>query len=81
MRKLLIVLAFAGISMSTMAQDADPVQKYSVATNSFWSNWFIQVGADWNAWYSSEEHGLNLVNGSHRESVFAQSYKVFGARQ
>ena len=60
MRKLLIVLAFAGISMSTMAQDADPVQKYSVATNSFWSNWFIQVGADWNAWYSSEEHGLNL---------------------
>lgn len=60
MRKLLIVLAFAGISMSTMAQDADPVQKYSVTTNSFWSNWFIQVGADWNAWYSSEEHGLNL---------------------
>ena len=60
MRKLLIVLAFAGISMSTMAQDADPVQKHSVATNSFWSNWFIQVGADWNAWYSSEEHGLNL---------------------
>ena len=60
MRKLLIVLAFAGISMSTMAQDADLVQKYSVATNSFWSNWFIQVGADWNAWYSSEEHGLNL---------------------
>ena len=60
MRKLLIVLAFAGISMSTKAQDADPVQKYSVATNSFWSNWFIQVGADWNAWYSSEEHGLNL---------------------
>ena len=60
MRKLLIVLAFAGISMSTMAQDAAPVQKYSVATNSFWSNWFIQVGADWNAWYSSEEHGLNL---------------------
>ena len=60
MRKLLIVLAFAGISMSTMAQDADPVQKYSVATNSLWSNWFIQVGADWNAWYSSEEHGLNL---------------------
>ena len=60
MKKLLIALAFAGVSMSSMAQDADPVQKYSVATNSFWSNWFIQVGADWNAWYSNEEHGLDL---------------------
>ena len=51
MRKLLIVLAFAGVSMCSMAQDADPVQKYSVSTNSFWSNWFIQVGGNWNAWY------------------------------
>ena len=62
MKKLFMVLAFAGLSMATMAQDADPVEKYSVATNSFWSNWFIQVGADWNAWYSQEEHGLNLSN-------------------
>lgn len=58
----MIVLAFAGISMSSMAQDADPVQKYSVATNSFWSNWFIQVGGNWNAWYSGEEHGKNLAS-------------------
>lgn len=57
----MIVLAFAGISMSSMAQDADPVQEYSVATNSFWSNWFIQVGGNWNAWYSGEEHGLDLA--------------------
>lgn len=42
--------------MTSMAQD-DPTLKYSVATNSFWSNWFIQVGADWNAYYSSQEHG------------------------
>lgn len=58
----MIVLAFAGISMSSVAQDADPVQKYSVATNSFWSNWFIQVGGNWNAWYSGEEHGKNLAS-------------------
>lgn len=61
MKKLLIVLAFAGVSMATMAQDADPVEKYSVATNSFWSNWFIQVGGNWNAWYSAEEHGMDLA--------------------
>lgn len=62
MKKLLAVLAFAGIFMSGFAQEATaqnatPTEKYSVATNSFWSNWFIQAGADWNAWYSAEEHG------------------------
>lgn len=61
MRKLLIVLAFAGVSVTSMAQDV-PTEKYSVATNSFWSNWFIQVGANWNAWYAGDkkEHGHNL---------------------
>lgn len=57
MKKLLIVLALAGASLTSMAQEADPTLKYSVATNSFWSNWFIQVGADWSAWYNDEEHG------------------------
>ena len=52
MKKLLAVLAFAGLSLSGFAQDATPTEKYSVATNSFWSNWFIQAGAEWNAWYS-----------------------------
>ena len=62
MKKLLIVLAMCGLTMGAKAQETttDPVQKYSVATNSFWSNWFIQVGADWNAYYSNEEHGQGL---------------------
>mgnify|MGYP003473139283 FL=1 len=47
------------MSLTSMAQE-DPTLKYSVATNSFWSNWFIQAGAEWNAWYSNEEHGLGL---------------------
>ena len=53
MKKLLIVLAMCGLTMGAKAQETttDPVLKYSVATNSFWSNWFIQVGADWNAYY------------------------------
>lgn len=62
MKKLIAVLALAGLSMGAFAQeDATPMKKYSVATNSFWSNWFIQAGADWNAWYSNEEHGLDLA--------------------
>ena len=60
MKKLFIVFALAGMSLTSMAQE-DPTLKYSVATNSFWSNWFIQAGADWQAWYSNEEHGLGLA--------------------
>lgn len=59
MKKLLIALAFAGVSTASFAQADAPVKKYSVATNSFWSNWFIQAGVDWNAWYSGQEHGRN----------------------
>ncbi len=57
MKKLFMVLAFAGVSVASMAQE-DAVNRYSVATNSFWSNWFIQVGANWNAFYTDEEHGV-----------------------
>ncbi|MCR5077855.1 MAG: OmpA family protein [Prevotella sp.] len=57
MKKLLMVLAFAGASVAGFAQDNALTEKYSVATNSFWSNWFVQVGADWNAYYSNQEHG------------------------
>ena len=41
-------LALFSMSMTAFAQEADPTLKYSVATNSFWSNWFIQVGGDYN---------------------------------
>lgn len=62
MKKILIALAMCGLSMGAMAQEttADPTLKHSVATNSFWSNWFIQAGADWNAFYSNQEHGQGL---------------------
>ena len=57
MKKLMIALAFAGLcSAPAMAQDVEvPVKKYSVATNSFWANWFISGGVTGNAFYSSQE--------------------------
>lgn len=69
MRKLLIVLAFAGFSMGALAQEntEDPTLKYSVATNSFWSNWFIQVGGEWNVWYSNQEHGMGLARSPFKD--------------
>ena len=60
MKKLFIVLAFVGVAMTSQAQEEDPTLKYSVSTNSFWSNWFIQVGAQWTAFYTSAEHGQGL---------------------
>ena len=54
MKKLLALLALSSVSMGALAQDVTPNEKYSIATNSFGSNWFLQAGADWNAWYSAE---------------------------
>jgi hypothetical protein len=48
MKKIFIVLIFAfsefGISCA-QSQPQEPF-KYSVVTNSFWSNWYVQVGLD-----------------------------------
>lgn len=40
--------------------NAYPTLQHSVATKGFWSNWFVQAGADWTAFYSDEEQGLGL---------------------
>ena len=60
MKKFLIALAFATVSVAGYAQDTDANLKYSVATNSFWSNWFIQLGGQYDVFYSGQEHGSNL---------------------
>ncbi len=56
MRKLMIALAFVGLSTTAMAQETEiPRLKHSVTTNSFWANWFISAGVDAQAAYTSEE--------------------------
>lgn len=56
MKKLMFALALVGFTTSAMAQENEiPTQKYSVATNSFWANWFVQVGGQFNAAYTNEE--------------------------
>lgn len=57
MKKLLVSLIMACVMLPSAAQDEGFTEKYSVSTNSFWSNWFIQLGANWNAWYGSYEDG------------------------
>ena len=72
MKKLFMALALAGASVAGMAQtneSADPTEKYSVATNSFWSNWFVQANVVGTAFYGNQETGW-----SHDKSPF-ESYR------
>ena len=61
MKKFLMVLAFAGVSVAGMAQSETPGQKYSVATNSFWSNWFVSADLAYEAFYSYNENGKGFA--------------------
>ena len=58
MKKFLMVLALASVSVAGMAQET--TEKYSVATNSFWSNWFIQANVAGTAFYSSQERNAGF---------------------
>ena len=55
-----MVLAFAGVSVASMAQNADPTEKFSVSTNSFWSNWFVQANVAGTAFWGNQEVGNNF---------------------
>lgn len=56
MKKGIIALALALFCIGASAQDFEvPVRKYSVATNGFWSNWYLQLGIGAHANYTSEE--------------------------
>ena len=48
MKRILIALAFAFTAVGTVSAQApkESPAKYAVATNSFWSNWYVQVGLD-----------------------------------
>jgi len=55
MKKFLMVLALASVSVAGMAQNETPELKYSVATNSFWSNWFIQANVVGSSFFEGGE--------------------------
>ena len=60
MKKFLLALAVVGLSATAVAQQTEiPTHKYSVATNSFWANWYVSAGADFTAAYTSQENCCN----------------------
>lgn len=75
-------MALAFVGLGTVAANAQcdefatpTTSKYSVATNSFWSNWYVQVGVDMNVqnpkqtafftndWHSGRTYGVDLAIG------------------
>ncbi|UKK47790.1 OmpA family protein [Prevotella sp. E9-3] len=74
MKKLFMVLALASVSVAGMAQNETPEMKYSVATNSFWSNWFISADVMYGAFYSNEEKGNDF-----KKSPFTDYRRNLGA--
>lgn len=67
------MLAVASMSLSAMAQE-DPTEKYSVATNSFWSNWFVSADFSYGAFYTNDESGMGFS-----KSPFKSFRSNFGA--
>ena len=72
MKKLLIALAFVGLGTAANAQTTqiETPSKYTVATNSFWSNWYVQVGVDMTV---QNPYQLNIINDGWHEG---RSYGV-----
>jgi len=95
MKKLLMLLAVAGFSTAVMAQEeTTPELKNGFVMNSFWSNWFVEANASYNAFYSNEEkhadysksplkhfrrsYGLSVAIGKRFTPVLALRTKLSG---
>lgn len=63
MKKLMLLLAIAGMSLGSFAQETTtteiPTQKHKVVTNGFWDNWFIDLGGEFISNYSNQEVGVS----------------------
>ena len=74
MKKIMVVLALASFSLTSMAQEEEtPTLKHSVATNSFWNNWFVQANGTYTAFYSNEEKPAD-----YSKSPFKHFRRSFG---
>lgn len=76
MKKLMLALAFVGFATATTAQENVPTKKHSVATNSFWSNWFVSVGGSYNATYTSQEKDVTANPFGHIRGSFSGSLSL-----
>ena len=55
MKKILLILTTFALSTGAMAQAEVSGEKHSVATNSFWANWFVQANVVGSSFWGSQE--------------------------
>ena len=60
MKKLLLLMLMATMTIAAAAQDEAPTERHSVSTNAFWSNWFIQANMAGSAFYGNQEAGRSF---------------------
>ncbi len=80
MKKFMMALAFVGLGTAAANAQCDEfatpaTSDYRIATNSFWSNWYVQVGVDMTVqnpyganflgdmWHEGRTYGLDLAVG------------------
>mgnify|MGYP002855959573 CR=1 FL=1 len=65
MKKFSFLLLLSLLSLTASAQDSEtPEDRYSVSTNSFWSNWFIQADLAANSFYGDRMNTVQNLSGS-----------------
>jgi len=76
-----MMLALASFSVAGMAQSETPTEKYSVSTNSFWSNWFIQGNVTWSAFYATDPAGKHngVLSAPFHKFPTGEGYTGLGA--
>lgn len=66
MKKIIILLTLVSVTTCALAQNIEQTtvtdQKHSVATNSFWSNWFFQANAVGTSFWGSQESSAVKFN-------------------
>lgn len=72
MKKIMMIFAWVVFPTLLMSQESElPIHKHSVSTRTFWSNWFVSAGVDFNAVYSSQDH-------LHNKNPFSTDRGTFG---
>ena len=56
MKKILLLILVCSLSSTALAQGEVTGAKHSVATNSFWANWFVQANVVGSSFWNSQEH-------------------------
>ncbi|MCQ2258532.1 MAG: OmpA family protein [Bacteroidaceae bacterium] len=72
MKKLMMALAFIGLGTAAANAQCDEfatptTNKYSVATNSFWDNWYVQLGVDAHV-IDVYDNGAHLLSGEWHDT-------------